>query len=77
MHFENELNALVSESDTVLIGAHGPVNKELFDIPLDSTPRIYIFGEEYSFIVSPEATVPLDRVTVNAKIAEFDFSGEK
>lgn len=77
LHFENELNARVSESDTVLIGAHGPVNKELFDIPLDSTPRIYIFGEEYSFIVSPEATVPLDRVTVNAKIAEFDFGGEK
>jgi hypothetical protein len=75
--FENELEELALQSDAVLVGAHGPVNKELFDIPLDSTPRIHIFGEEYSFIVSPEATVPLDRVMVNAKIAEFDFGGEK
>ena len=61
----------------MLVGAHGPVNKEVFDLPLGSTPRVYIFGEEYGFIVSPEATVPLDRVTVNAKIAELDFGGEK
>lgn len=77
LYFEKQLDELVAESNAVIIGAHGPVNKELFDIPLDSTEQIYIFAEEYKFIVSPEATVPIDRATVNAKIAEFDFGGEK
>lgn len=77
LYFEKQLDELVAGSNAVIIGAHGPVNKELFDIPLDSTEQIYIFAEEYKFIVSPEATVPIDRATVNAKIAEFDFGGEK
>ncbi len=77
LYFEKQLDELVAGSNAVIIGAHGPVNKELFDIPLDSTGQIYIFAEEYEFIVSPEATVPIDRATVNAKIAKFDFGGEK
>ena len=77
LYFEKQLDELVAGSNAVIIGAHGPVNKELFDKPLDSTEQIYIFAEEYKFIVSPEATVPIDRATVNAKIAKFDFGGEK
>jgi hypothetical protein len=77
LYFEKQLDELVAGSNAVIIGAHGPVNKELFDIPLDSTEHIYIFTEEYKFIVSPEATVPIDRATVNANIAKFDFGGEK
>ncbi len=74
--FENELAGLASESDAVLVGAHGPVNKDIFDIPLDCAEQVYIFGEECGSIICPETTVPLDRATINVKIAGFDFGGE-
>ena len=76
LHFENELVELASESDTVFIGAHGPVNKEIFDLRLDNAECVCIFGKELDNIICPGTTVPPTRTTVNAGIAVFDFGEE-
>ncbi len=77
LYFADELNDLASESNAVLIGSHGPVNKEIFDISLEKAESVYVFGEELTCLVHPESSLPKDRTTVNAVIAEFDFGEGK
>ncbi len=73
LYFEDELKRLSAESDAVLIGAHGPVSKEIFDIPLGKSTRAYVFGENYEYVIHTESSIPKDRTTVNVSIVKFDF----
>ena len=73
--FAQDLNELVGDSEAVLIGAHGPVNKQIFDIPLDNAECIYVFGEDAEYLIAPDSTIPADTAVFNAGIAKFVVSG--
>jgi hypothetical protein len=75
--FEDGLDKLASVSVAVFVGAHCPVNKEIFDIPLDRAEHVCVFGEELDCIVCPGSSLPAYRATVNASIAKFRFGKEK
>lgn len=72
--FESKLKELAENSDTVIVGAHGPKNREVFDVPLGKAERIYILGEEPGCLIVPESTLPINISVVGAEIVEIDFS---
>ena len=67
------MNSLVEESNAVLIGAHGPVIKEVFNLPVRKADKVYYFGEDLDFVICPETSIPLDRTTINTSIVRYDF----
>jgi hypothetical protein len=80
--FKSSLGEITEQSDMLIIGAHGPVIKSYFDIPinLDKTVRCLIFDPENAeFIVGPNGTLTKEIEVIvggNAyKIAFGDTSG--
>ena len=72
LYFTDELEALAIESKAILIGAHGPVNKTPFDIPIDTSTEVYAFGEDPSFLVARKDHGAI----VNCSVTKYIFGSK-
>ena len=75
--FADKLEILACESDMLIIGAYGPVNKKIFDIPLDHPVEVYVFDDDPACLLADGSTLSGQNVTVNCNLARFKFNNEE
>ncbi len=75
--FAPTLEELVNKSECVVIGAHGPVNEEIFDLPVGRAEKIYIFEGDLEYLIHPDSSIDPSLTVVSATKIKFRSGREE